>query len=144
MITLSPLRWGKPYESLDFTNVVHFDTGEPIAKIGNVGGGIVGRDMRQAHKARNALLQLSTQELIEKCKKAATLFESGTLSVGDSQQTVDDFVHQQSASTGLPEHMCRSNMQKNSFVLSNIDQILECLTRRLDLSTSAASERHLA
>ena len=41
MITLSPLRWGKPYESLDFTDVVHFDTGEPIARVGNVGGGIV-------------------------------------------------------------------------------------------------------
>ncbi|MEC8474121.1 MAG: aldehyde dehydrogenase family protein [Planctomycetota bacterium] len=134
MITLSPLRWGKSYESLDFTNVVHFDTGEPIAKVGNVGGGIVGRDMRQAHKARNALLQLSTDDLIEKCKKAATLFESGTLPVGDGQQSVDDFVHQQSASTGLPEHMCRSNMQKNSFVLSNIDQILDCLTRGLNLS----------
>ena len=39
MITLSPLRWGKPYESLDFTDVVHFDTGEPIARVGNVGGG---------------------------------------------------------------------------------------------------------
>ncbi len=49
-------------------------------------------------------------------------------------QSVDQFVHQQSASTGLPEHMCRSNMAKNGFVLSNIDQILDCLTRGLDLS----------
>lgn len=67
-------------------------------------------------------------------KKAAELFANETLSVGDSPQSVDDFVHQQSASTGLPEHMCRSNMAKNSFVLSNIDQILDCLTRGLDLS----------
>ena len=66
MITLSPLRWGKTYESLDFTDVVHFDTGEPIARVGNVGGGIVGRDMRKAHKAREALLQFSTDwELIQ-------------------------------------------------------------------------------
>ncbi|TWT49725.1 2-aminomuconic 6-semialdehyde dehydrogenase [Rubripirellula amarantea] len=134
MITLSPLRWGKPYESLDHTNVVHFDTGEPIARIGNVGGGIVGKDMRQAHKARETLLQHSTDDLIERCKRAAVLFESADLTVGDSTQSVDQFVHQQSASTGLPEHMCRSNMTKNSFVLSNIDQILDCLTRGLDLS----------
>ena len=134
MITLSPLRWGKPYESLDFTDVVHFDTGEPIARIGNVGGGIVGRDMRKAQKARDALLQISTDDLIEMCKQAAVLFESAELSVGDSQQSVDQFVHQQSASTGLPEHMCRGNMSKNSFVLSHIDQILDCLTRGLDLS----------
>ncbi|MEM9827814.1 MAG: aldehyde dehydrogenase family protein [Planctomycetota bacterium] len=134
MIELSPLRWGKPYESLDHTHVVHFDTGEPIAKVGNVGGGIVTRDMRKANKAREALLDFSTDDLIEKSKQAAVLFESASLQVGDSQQSVDDFVHQQSASTGLPEHMCRGNMAKNSFVLSNIDQILDCLTRGLDLS----------
>ena len=134
MITLSPLRWGKPYESLEFNDVVHFDTGEPIAKVGMVGGGIVGRDMKKAHLARQALLQLTIDDLIAKCKQAAVLFESADLHVGDSTQSVDDFVHQQSASTGLPEHMCRSNMSKNSFVLSNIDQILDCLTRGLDLS----------
>ncbi|SMP49973.1 Acyl-CoA reductase [Neorhodopirellula lusitana] len=134
MITLNPLRWGKQYESLDFNDVVHFDTGEPIARVGTVGGGIVSRDLRQAHKAREALLEVPTSELIAMSKKAAELFETGTLTVGDSQQTVDDFVHQQSASTGLPEHMCRSNMSKNSFVLSKMDEILNCLTRGLDLS----------
>ncbi|MEM6777393.1 MAG: aldehyde dehydrogenase family protein [Planctomycetota bacterium] len=134
MITLSPLRWGKPYESLEFNDVVHFDTGEPIAKVGTVGGGIVNRDLRKAHKAREALLAVPPQELIEMSKKAADLFENASLPVGDSMQSVDDFVHQQSASTGLPEHMCRSNMAKNSFVLSRMDQILDCLTRGLDLS----------
>ncbi len=84
--------------------------------------------------ARKALLELSVDDLIARCKQAAVLFESADLAVGDSLQSVDDFVHQQSASTGLPEHMCRSNMSKNSFVLSNIDQILDCLTRGLDLS----------
>lgn len=137
MITLSPLRWGKPYESLEHIDVVHFDTGQPMAKIGTVGGGIVGRDMKKAGKAREALLQFEPSELIDKCKTAATLFESGDLSVGDSVQSVDDFVHQQSASTGLPEHMCRSNMAKNAFVLSNMDQILDCLTRGLNLSIFA-------
>tara|TARA_R110002073_G_scaffold5624_16_gene34659 strand:- start:4810 stop:6228 length:1419 start_codon:yes stop_codon:yes gene_type:complete len=134
MITLSPLRWGKPYESLDFKDVVHFDTGAPIARVGTVGGGIVGRDMRKSHLAREALLQFSTDDLIERCKKAAELFEKSDLSVGDSTQSVDDFVHQQSASTGLPEHMCRSNMAKNSFVLAHMGEILDCLTRGLDLS----------
>ena len=134
MITLHPLRWGKPYDSLEFKDVVHFASGEPIARIGQVGGGIVGRDIRQAAKARESLLKVPVDELIGMCKQAAELFENGTLSVGDSKQSVDDFVHQQSASTGLPEHMCRSNMTKNSFVLKNIDEILNCLTRGLDLS----------
>ncbi len=134
MITLSPLRWGKPYDSLEFIDVVHFDTGEPIAKIGTVGGGVVTRDLRQADKAREALLKVPTSELLAMCVKAAELFKSGTLPVGDQQQSVDDFVRQQSASTGLPEHMCRNNMDKNAFVLSHMEQILQCLTRGLDLS----------
>lgn len=133
MITLQPLRWGKPYESMEVKDVVHFDTGEPIAKFGSVGGGIVARDMKKAHKAREALLKHSTSELIEMSKKAAELFENAELPVGDSMQSVDQFVHQQSASTGLPEHMCRSNLKKNSFVLHHIDEILNCLTRGLDL-----------
>ncbi len=134
MITLNPLRWGKQYESLEFNDVVHFDTGEPIARVGTVGGGIVAKDLRKAHLAREALLEVPTDELIAMSKKAAELFENQSLRVGDSMQSVDDFVHQQSASTGLPEHMCRSNMAKNSFVLSRMDEILQCLTRGLDLS----------
>jgi len=134
MITLSPLRWGKQYESLDFIDVVHFDTGAPIAKIGTVGGGIVTRDLRTAEKARDALLAVPPSELLRMCGQAAELFQTGTLPVGDQMQTVDDFIHQQSASTGLPEHMCRNNMQKNAFVLANMEQILQCLTRGLDLS----------
>src|SRR6056297_2357194 len=134
MITLQPLRWGKPYESMEIKDVVHFDTGEPIAKFGSVGGGIVARDMKKADKARQALLQYTPAELIDMAKNAAELFETADLPVGDSIQSVDQFVHQQSASTGLPEHMCRSNLKKNSFVLSNIDEILACLTRGLDLN----------
>jgi acyl-CoA reductase-like NAD-dependent aldehyde dehydrogenase len=133
VIHLQPLRWGKPYKSLEIQDVVHFDTGEPIAKIGQVNGGMVQMDMRKADNARAALRKLSPEELLQRVAKAADLFESGTLTVGDSQQTVEDFVHQQSASTGLPEHMCRGNMKKNAFVLHNMKKILDCLTRGLDL-----------
>ncbi len=34
--------------------------------------------------------------------------------MGDGTQTPDEFVRAQSASTGLPEHMCRANMKKNA------------------------------
>jgi acyl-CoA reductase-like NAD-dependent aldehyde dehydrogenase len=54
--------------------------------------------------------------------------------MGDGTQSPADFAHQQSASTGLPEHMCKANMAKNSFVLKNMDKILDCLTRGLDLN----------
>ena len=58
-------------------------------------------------------------DLIDKCKKAAELYTSATLPIGDGQQSPDEFVRAQSASTGLPEHMCRANMEKNAFVLTH-------------------------
>src|SRR6476661_8776596 len=134
MLNLPVIRWGEPYESLEVAEVNHFATGEPIAKVSQAGGGIIKRDMRQAQRARDALLRFSTDELIAMLGKAADLYEHGTLPMGDGTQSPDDFVHQQSASAGLPEHMCRANMAKNSFVLKNMAKILESLTRGLDLS----------
>jgi acyl-CoA reductase-like NAD-dependent aldehyde dehydrogenase len=133
MITLPVIRWGQPYDSLEVAEVNHFATGEPIAKVCQAGGGIIKRDMRQAQRARDALQKFSSRELIAMLGTAADFYEHGALPMGDGTQSPDDFVHQQSASTGLPEHMCRANMAKNSFVLKNMEKILECLTRGLDL-----------
>lgn len=133
MITLPVIRWGQPYVSLETSAVNHFATGEPIAKVCQAGGGIIKRDMRLAQQARDALLRIPCSELIAMLGKAADLYEHGTLPLGDGTQSPDDFVRQQSASTGLPEHMCRANMAKNSFVLKNMEKILDCLTRGLDL-----------
>lgn len=134
MLNIPVLRWGKPYESLEINEVLHFSTGEPIARVSQANEGIIRRDMRQAGDARRILRQFSCHDLIGMLKKAADLYENGTLPMGDGTQSPDDFVHQQSASTGLPEHMCRANMAKNSFVLKNMDRILDCLTRGLDLN----------
>jgi acyl-CoA reductase-like NAD-dependent aldehyde dehydrogenase len=134
---ISILRWGKPYESLEGDDVVHFLTGEPIARVSQANGGIIQRDLRAAQRAREILCQIPSSELIERVKRSADLYESAPLPIGDATQTPDEFVHQQSASTGLPEHMCRANMAKNSFVLRNMDRILDCLTRGLDLKILA-------
>ena len=53
MLQLSVLRWGQPYQSLDIDQVVHFQTGEPIAKVGRANGGLIQRDMRKAARARD-------------------------------------------------------------------------------------------
>jgi acyl-CoA reductase-like NAD-dependent aldehyde dehydrogenase len=134
VLKIPVIRWGKPYESLELDQVVHFSTGEPIAQVSQANAGIIQRDMRKAQQARKILREIPCSELIERVKKAADLYQNGTLTIGDGRQSPDDFVHQQSASTGLPEHMCRANMAKNAFVLTHMDQILDCLTRGLDLS----------
>jgi len=133
MLEIPVIRWGKPYESLETTDVVHFNTGEAIAKVSSATGGMLARDMRKASEARKILKQFSIEDLIAKVGKAADLFETQTLPLGNGTQTPDEFVMHQSASTGLPEHMCRSNMQKNCFVMRNMTEILECLTRGLPL-----------
>ena len=133
MLNIPVIRWGKPYESLEHNEVVHFITGEPIAKVGQANGGIIKRDMRKAQRARDVLREIPCRELIERVKKAADLYVGATLPMGDGTQTPDEFVRAQSASTGLPEHMARFNMEKNQFVLHHMDQMLDALTRGLDL-----------
>jgi hypothetical protein len=132
MIKIPVLRWGEPYESLTEDEVVHFRTGEVLAKVGQANPGLLAKDMRKAQRARDVLREIPVHELIEMMKKAGDLYLNATLPLGDGEQTPDDFARQQSASTGLPEHMCKFNMEKNHFVLNNMDQIFGALTRGLD------------
>ena len=133
MVKIPVLRWGEPYESLDADQVVHFNTGEPLAKVSQANPGLMAKDMRKAQRARDALREIPCRDLVKIMKKAADFYKDATLPMGDGVQSPDDFARQQSASTGLPEHMCKANMSKNHFVLSNMDRILDCLTRGLDL-----------
>ena len=132
MIHFPVLRWGSPYTSLEVDQVVHFDTGEAVAKVSQANAGLVSRDMRKAARAREVLREIPTPDLLTMVKKAADLFTAAELPLGDGSQTPDQFVRQQSATTGLPEHMCRMNMDKLRFVLDHLDEILASLTRRLD------------
>ena len=132
MFTIPVLRWGQPYESLEAEPIKHFITGEPVAKLGMANAGLVARDMKKAQRARDVLREIPIRDLINIMKKAGELYLNATLPLGDSAQSPDDFVKQQSASTGLPHHLARGNMTKNHFVLSNMDRILDCLTRGLN------------
>jgi acyl-CoA reductase-like NAD-dependent aldehyde dehydrogenase len=134
MIHIPVLRWGEPYKSLDIDKVVHFDTGEVLAEVSRANGGLIERDMRKAQRARDALRQIPIADLLQMAKKAGELYTDAELPLGDGTQTPDQFVRMQSATTGLPEHMCRFNMKKNHFVLSQMDKILDALTRGLDLN----------
>ena len=133
MIQLPVIRWGQPYESLEFDQVTHFATGEPIAKVGRANAGMIQRDMRKAQAARDALTAIDIEDLIQRVVRAGELYMKGTLPMGNGTQNPEEFIRAQSASTGLPERLCRMNMQKHAFVLTNIRDILTALTRGLDL-----------
>jgi acyl-CoA reductase-like NAD-dependent aldehyde dehydrogenase len=125
-------RFGKPYESLERDTLVHFLTGEPVAEVSQVGGAIVGRDLQKAARARAALVAIDPEEIVERLQTAGNLYANGTVTVGGEPQSPEQFVKCQSATTGLPESLSRANMQKNMFVLSNMDRILDALSRGLD------------
>src|SRR5437773_12233027 len=133
MVKIPVLRWGQLYESLELDKVVHFMTGETLARVSQANTGLIGRDMRKAGRAREILTEIPIADLIGMMKTAADLYLNESLPMGDGEQSPEDFARQQSASTGLPEHMCKANMSKNHFVLSNMERILDCHTRGLDL-----------
>ena len=144
MLHLPVLRWGTPYTSIDVDPVVHFATGEPIANVSRANGGLIQRDMRKAARAREVLRDIPIDDLIARAGKAGELYMNATLPMGDGTQSPDEFVRAQSASTGLPERMCRANMKKNAFVLAEMRAILGSLTRGLALdvlSTGHGEER---
>ncbi len=133
MVNIPILRWGRPYPSLELNEVVHFVTGETLARVSQANPGLLAKDFRTAGRAREVLREIPIRQLIQMMTRAAELYRDAALPMGDGTQSPEDFARQQSASTGLPEHMCRANMAKNHFVLSNMDRILDCLTRGLDL-----------
>ena len=133
MIHFPVLRWGQPYTSLDVDRVVHFATGEPVAEVNQANPGLVQRDMRKAQRARAVLRDIPCADLIAMVRNAADLFMNAELPAGEGSQTSGEFVKCQSATTGLPEHMCLKNMEKLHYVLTNLEKILGSLTRGLDL-----------
>ena len=144
MLQIPVLRWGEPYTSMDVDTVAHFSTGEPIAKVSRANGGLIQRDMRKAGRARAVLREMSIEELVTRVATAGDLYMNATLPIGDGAQNPDEFARAQSASTGLPERLCRANMKKNQFVLGEMRNILASLTRGLSfdvLSTGYGEER---
>ena len=137
MLNIPVIRWGKPYESLETAELKDFRTGAPLASVSQANEGLLRRDMRQAARARQILREIPCAELIDRLRHAGALFGSAELPLGDGRLGVDEFVELQSATTGLPQVLCRSNMQKNQFVLEHMGEILDALTRGLDLEILA-------
>ena len=103
MVNIPILRWGEPYTSMESDAVVHFITGETLAKVSQANPGLLAKDIRKAQRARDLLREIPCRELIQMMKKAAVFYRDATLPMGDGSQSPDDFARQQSASTGLPE-----------------------------------------
>jgi acyl-CoA reductase-like NAD-dependent aldehyde dehydrogenase len=133
---LPVLRFGRPYDSLEKFEVKDHRTGELKAVVSSVNAGIVRRDMSKIAAARAALNRFSCAQLIELSAQAGEHFLNGTLPLGDGGhvQSVDDYVRTLSATSGLPHVMVRRNMAKIHYALTHMGDVLNGLSRGLDLS----------
>ena len=134
MINLPLLRAGQPYTSLDTVEVLHIATGEPLVNVSQANRGLIARDLLAMGKNREALQAHSVAELLIICKKAAELFSTAELPLGDGTQTPDDYIVQVSGTTGLPQSLARANMAKIHLVFDEMAAVLDGLTRGLDLA----------
>src|SRR5262245_18246038 len=135
MLHIPVIRFGRAYESVDQIELCHHQTGEPVVRVSQANSGLISRDLS---KYRSMPFDgFSSQELLERCGRAARLFVTADLPLGDPagpSQSFDDYVQQLSATTGMPITFCRSNAGKIEFVLASMDRILGGLTRGLNLS----------
>ncbi len=133
MIHIPILRAGRTYRSLKTINVSHIKTGEPLVEVSQANRGLIAKDLLDLPLHRQTLSQYTVSELIAMCKEAARLFTSTDLPLDEGTQTPEDYIQQVSGTTGLPEALCKQNMGKIQGVLENIEQVLDGLTRGLDL-----------
>ena len=134
MIHIPILRAGLSYKSLNQIRVSHIQTGEPLAIVSQANRGLIAKDLGEARENKRALEDLSVSEFLVICKKAANLFMESDLPLDDTVQSPDDYIQQVSGTTGLPQSLCRKNMQKIQLALDEMEEVLDGLTRGLDLS----------
>ncbi len=133
---LPVLRLGRSYASLEQSEVKDYRTGEVRAVMSTVNAGIVRKDLQKLGQARAALNRFTVSELMEISAKAGDLFFKGTLPLGDRghTQSAEEYVHTLSTTSGLPYVMVRRNMVKIHYALTHMTEILNGLSRGLDLS----------
>lgn len=134
MLHIPILRRGEPYRSLDVNHAPHHRSREPFVEISQANPGLIRRDLSDQRAPIEALRAFSTGELVAICQRAAAHFAEDTLPLGATAQTVDDYIRQVSATTGLPHALARRNLAKIRGALAEMNNVVDGLTRRLDWS----------
>ena len=111
-------------------------TGEPVAEL-SPGQPRPDRARPGADGARRAgrSRRLTAAELLDDLRAGGRLFAEAELPLeaDGATQAPEDYVRQLSATTGLPQALCRFNMEKIRHVLADMEAVLAGLTRGLDL-----------
>ncbi len=128
------LRLGRTYESLEKLEVKDHRSGQVLAVVSTVNGGIVKRDLARIGSSREALNRFTVAELMALSAKAGEFFLNGTVPLGDRGhlQSPQQYIETLSLTSGLPHVMVRRNMTKLHYALTHLDEILNGLSRGLD------------
>ena len=135
MLHLPILRQGRPYRSVETRVVKDHRSGEGVVEISQANAGLVARDLRPEAQAAagDALSSVACRDLLDLSVRAGELFASATLPAGESTQTLDDYVRQTSATTGIPHALVRRSAERVRRVLGELPAVVHGLTRGLDL-----------
>lgn len=132
---LPALRRGRPYESLEKTQLLDHRTGKPLVSISQVNAGILRKDLARMGESRAALKRFSMAQMLELCARTGDQFLNATLPLGDKghTQSPQQYVETLSCTSGLPHNMVRRNMHKINDSLAHMREVLNGLTRGLPL-----------
>ncbi|MEM6793012.1 MAG: aldehyde dehydrogenase family protein [Acidobacteriota bacterium] len=131
------LRAGEPYRSLQTAPLTDVRTGETLGTVSQAIPGLIARDLDRAPENRAALDEYEVSELIEICHRASKLFAEAELPLypgAEMTQTPEDYLDQLAATAGMPQAMGRANMAKVTDVMGRVEDVIDGLTRGLDLS----------
>ena len=126
------LRHGIPYKSIDIARVPHHQTREIFVEVSQANAGLIRRDLGRQEIGRTALNKFSTRDLVDICARGGEYFTNDSLPIGDEAQSPEDYVKQVSATTGMPYVLARRNMHKIKSMFTNMESVLNGLTRYLD------------
>src|SRR3954471_18830710 len=132
---LPALRRGKPYESLDKSQLLDHRTGNALASISQINAGIIRKDLARIPESRAILKRFTVAQLLEICARAGDLFLNATLPLGDKghTQSAQQYIETLSSTSGLPYNIVRRNMAKINDSLTHMGEVLNSLTRGLPL-----------
>lgn len=127
------LRLGEEYHSLDVSEVKRLGGDEVVVRVSQANPGLVRRDLLRLDEARRALRAVPARDLVAMAREAGEHFLHGDLPLGDGTQSPDEYLHQLHATSGLPHSLIRMNMKKLHQLFAEMADVLEGLSRGLDL-----------
>jgi hypothetical protein len=67
---------------MEADEIVHFVTGEPVARLSRANAGLVQRDARKAQRAREVLRAIAPDDLLNRVRRAGELYMNAELPLG--------------------------------------------------------------